>query len=90
MARVKVFMRIAKTGATRGPGYRVAAHTDHARDWPLSSGAGINERKLPTLAFALILDVPDAAFEQAEQVIAEIRIPEKDLEICAEVTEIEA
>jgi len=82
MARVKLFLRIGENERS----YKVAA-TVKPSNAPLTSASGY---LLPTVAFAVMLEIPDKAFKQAEQVIAEIRIPEKDLEICAEVTEVES
>lgn len=36
-------------------------------------------KAIPTVAFALDIDIPDDAFKRAEKVLAEIDIPEPDL-----------
>lgn len=82
--KVKAYMRIAKhvggrkgyaINATRNPSYR-----------PLEGTRG---DVLPTVMFAVEFDIPDKAFKQAEQVIAEITIPESALEIAADVDIVE-
>jgi hypothetical protein len=42
---------------------------------------------LPTIAFAIDVEIPDKAFKQAENVIAEIVIPDGSWEIAAEVSQ---
>lgn len=82
MSKVTAYLRVAKYGGDgrRAP-FKVSA-TARPNHTPLESGTGV---PLPTLAFAVVLDIPDSAFKQAEQVIAEIRIPEDALQIAAEV-----
>lgn len=41
---------------------------------------------LPTVFFALRLDIPDAAFKRAETVIAELKLKEEDLHETTKVT----
>lgn len=49
---------------------------------PLTNARG---EPLPTVAFGLVLDIPDAMFAQAEQIIAELTIPESAARIAVEV-----
>jgi hypothetical protein len=81
--KVITYLRVAKYGG--GPGrrspYKVAA-TAKPSYVPLESGTGV---PLPTLAFAVELDLPEDAFKGAEQVIATIKIPKNALKIAAEV-----
>lgn len=46
-----------------------------------------NGTPLPTIAFTVEFEVPDAMFRHAEQVIATLTIPESQAEILADVTE---
>lgn len=79
--KATVYLRIAKTRKTgNSPGYKVEARAKPS-DAPLSN----QDYWLPTVAFAIDLDIPDKKFEEAEQVIAEIRIPEDQVTIAAEV-----
>jgi hypothetical protein len=77
--KATVYLRVAK--GPRGP--KFAATTKPSRA-PLTTG-GWNEKHLPTVAFALLLNIPDEAFDQAGQVIAEIDVPAEQLSIAAEV-----
>jgi hypothetical protein len=79
--KARVYLRIAKMKKTsRNPGYKVQAGV-RPSDVPLST----ESQWLPTVAFALDLDIPDEKFAEAEQVIAEIVIPEDQAVIAAEV-----
>lgn len=51
-------------------------------DEPIKTAGGVI---LPTVFFAVDLDLPDAMFERAQTVIAELKIREKDAEIAATV-----
>jgi hypothetical protein len=46
-----------------------------------------NGNDLPTVAFAIDLEVPDEMFKQAERVIATLTIPPENATIAAEVTQ---
>jgi hypothetical protein len=46
-----------------------------------------HHRALPTVAFALALDLPDSMFERASEVIAELNISEDDAQIAATVVD---
>jgi len=76
----RVYLRVAKYSG-RNADFKVDARAtpNHA---PLESGTGV---PLPTVAFAVDMDIPEKAFKRAEQVIATIAIPEEALEIAAEV-----
>lgn len=81
--KIKAYLRVAKNPRGRRP-YRVTA-SQQPNHQPLENSVG---DPLPTLSFAVVFDVPENAFKQAEQVIAEITIPESAIEIAAEVKEI--
>jgi len=78
--KIKTYLRIAKTSR----GYRANASTepDHS---PLFISGYRSKKFLPTVHFALLLDIPDNAFDKATEVVAELNIPEEKLEINAEV-----
>jgi hypothetical protein len=78
--KVKAYLRVAKDRNGRS---RVQANAKPSQA-PLTRSDGTI---LPTVSFAVELDVPDAMFRRAEQVIATLTIPESQAEIAAEVTE---
>lgn len=80
--KVKLYMRVAKQRS----GFKAAVVTRKASTSPLFDS---NARALPTIAFALELDVPDGMFRQAEQVIAALKVPESAAVIAADVKVIE-
>jgi len=82
--KAKVYLRIAKNPHGRTP-FKVAA-TAKPTYAPLMTG-GYDAKALPTLAFAVVLDIPEDAFKQAEQVLAEIEIPTDLVAIAAEASE---
>ena len=83
--KAKVYIRIAKS--KRGSTFLVEANgTPRAAHKPL---VGSGADPLPTVAFAVNFEIPDSAFRSAEQVIAEIKIPESELTIAADVTHLE-
>lgn len=80
MPKVKVHLRIAQnTGPRRG--YSVASSLKPVPR-TLSNGRG---EALPTIAFAIELDIDPQAFRSAERVIAELTIGEDDTVVAAEV-----
>jgi len=81
--KAKVHMRVAR-GSSGKP---LITATSRRSDYPLFDS---NNNPLPTVAFSMMLDIPDQAFDRADQVIAEVRIPEDQLEIVAQVTEVAA
>jgi hypothetical protein len=76
--RVKTYIRVARQDSGRP---RVSAGT-RPSDEPLKNGSGF---ALPTVAFAIMLDIPDALIDSAEQVIAEVKISEEQATILASV-----
>lgn len=82
MPKVTAYLRVAKYGGnSRRAPFKIAANSK-PNHTPLESGTGV---PLPTLAFAVELDLPDDAFKGAERVIAKITIPKDALKIAAEV-----
>jgi hypothetical protein len=80
--KVRTYVRVAR-GRNRKT--KVAA-TVRSTDEPLYDS---NREALPTVSFALDLDIPDAMFDRARQVIAEIAVPEEAAEIAASVKRVE-
>jgi len=84
--KVRVYLRVA-----RNPQGRTSFKCDagvRANYKPLTKRTGNwNEEAIPTAAFALDLDIPDEVFTRAEQVLAEIEIPEDKAKIAVEVGE---
>ena len=81
MLMIKAYIRIAKMTNGR---YKVDARARTPNYAPIADSNG---GPYPTVAFALEFNIPEEAFEQAEQVIAEITIPEDQLQIAAEVVQ---
>jgi hypothetical protein len=81
MPKIKVYLRVARTQGSAG--HRVVA-TTRPSHIPLSDAYGT---VLPTIAFAIVLDIDSAAFRQAEQVIAELIVAERDVTVAAELDE---
>ena len=79
--KVTAYLRVAKNTANARKPFKVDASAT-PNHYPLAGSVG---NSLPTIAFAIELDVPDDAFTQAEKVIAEITIPEDAYKIAAEV-----
>ena len=79
--KAKIYLRVAKNPSGRTP-LRVDASAKPTYR-PLTTSIG---DPLPTLSFAVMLNIPDEAFRRAEQVIAEIDVPEDLVAIAAEVT----
>lgn len=79
--RAKVYLRVARgvKGQARGRTY-VSAATKVNHE-PLSNAQG----SLPTVAFAVEFDIPEALLMSAENVIAEIKVAKGKAEIAAEV-----
>lgn len=83
LVNVTVYLRVSKDGG-RGP--KVVASTKPNYE-PLKTRAGQwNEKALPTLAFAIELEIPDDAFDTAARVIASLEIPEDATQVAATVT----
>lgn len=79
--KARAYVRIAKGvgGGRRGYKFAVSSGPNHE---PLTNS---HKAALPTVAFALDLDIPDELFKQAEKVVAEINITAKQAKIAAEV-----
>lgn len=85
MAKIRAYVRVAQTTDRRGrPSGKYRIHTSTTKPSPASI-TDTSGNALPTVAFALDLVIPDDAFKQAQQVIAEVKIPEDALKIAAEV-----
>lgn len=79
--KVKTYLRVAKTKR----GAKVVAGSKPNQK-PLVRDAGYRtEEVLPTIAFAVILDIPDEEFARAEQVLAEIGVQPEQTTVAAEV-----
>lgn len=79
--KTKIYVRVGKSvrGHTRGTTYVDASKkVNHA---PLHNVNGA----VPTVAFAISLDVPDHLFTNAEKVIADLRVTAKKSIVNAEV-----
>lgn len=80
MAKIKAFLRVSKTRR----GWKVEA-SGKPNYLPLKT-SGYAQENLPTVAFGLLLDIPDVAFEDDGQIIAEVSLPEDKLKRTAKVT----
>lgn len=79
--KVRTYIRVAKKApGSRSPHYMLKANVTPSTE-PLYSGP----EPLPTVSFAIDLDLPDEMFKTAERVIAEIVIPPEAAEIAATV-----
>jgi hypothetical protein len=81
MAKLKVYLRVAQTQGSAG--HRVVA-TTRPSHIPLSDAYST---VLPTIAFAVMLDIDPAAFRLAERVIAELTVAPQDVTVAAELAE---
>ena len=77
--KVKTHLRVAYDKKRRAS--HVIANVNPSTT-PISNSKG---DPLPTVAFAIVLDIPDEMFRQAEQIIAEIQIPADQAQIAADV-----
>lgn len=77
--KARVYLRVARDKKRRTTKVMANVKPNHA---PIADPSG---NLLPTIAFGLDLEIPDKVFEQAEQVIATIQIPDSAAEIAAEV-----
>lgn len=87
--KAKVYLRVAKHPHGRNASFKVHASTK-ADARPLTAGSGFSERALPTIAFAVVVNIPDEAFKAAEQVLAEIDVPADLLAVAGGDVEVEA
>lgn len=81
MANVKVYLRVGKsrTGSTRGRLYTSAStKVNHE---PLQNANGF----VPTVAFAVSIEIPDHLFANAEKVIADLKVTSSKADVCAEI-----
>lgn len=78
--KTRIYLRVAKNPSGRTKA-KVQAGAKPS-SVPLTDSSGY---ELPTVAFAIDVDLPDAAFKQAEQVIAELTIPEGQYRVAADV-----
>ena len=80
--KLTIYMRVAQ-GANGKPKVAASINPNYK---PLSTSTGTwNEKALPTAAFAITLDIPDEILRSAEQVLAELEIPESAAKVAAEV-----
>ena len=80
--RIRAYMRVAESPRSRP---RITV-TTKPNGRALTDAGG---HELPTVAFAVDFEVPDAMFRQAEQVIATISVPESAATIAADVRVVE-
>jgi hypothetical protein len=76
--KVTAYMRV---GYVKRRGHKKLAVNAKPSHLPLMRG----EDTMPTVAFAIALEIPDAMFVQAEQVIAQITVPEEMAQVAADV-----
>lgn len=77
--KVRVHMRVGK--GSRGPQVHASVKPS---DRPLADSSGV---PIPTVAFAIDFDLPEALFHRAEEVIAKLTVPEDQAKIAAEVAQ---
>lgn len=82
MAKVRTCLRVGRK--PQSGGFLVSAQ-NNPNPRPLESKPG---KAIPTVSFAILLDIPDAMFDRAGEVVAEITVPEEDIVIAAKVQEI--
>lgn len=80
--KVKTYVRVGYDAQTRKSKVEVSAKPKRT---PLSTSSGYNAKLLPTVAFAVVFDVPDGAFTVAEQVLATITVPAELAEAAVEI-----
>ncbi|KKL12789.1 hypothetical protein LCGC14_2532240 [marine sediment metagenome] len=85
MTKIKVYIRIAKTSR----GYKIIT-TDKPSYKPLSNVAWRGPTYYPTVAFAVVFNLPDDAFKKATEVIDEINVEMEKLSIATEVETIKS
>lgn len=82
MPRIKVHLRIAESN--KGYGEYVIKATARPSYAAITDTRGYAK---PTVAFAVVLDVPVEAFKRAEAVLAELDVPEEAVKVAAEVAD---
>lgn len=81
--KTTVYMRV---GTQRNRRVKVDARTTRPTSAPLYESNG---DAMPTVAFAIKLELPDAMFNRAREVLAEITVPEEQAQIAAEVVQLD-
>lgn len=84
--KATVYVRVGKAdrGSVKGRLYvRAGSKPDYA---PLENASGF----VPTVAFAIQIDIPESLFRQAERVIAELDVSETTMKVAAEIQSPEA
>lgn len=82
--KTTVYMRVAWDKDARRKDHRRPRYMadQHPCNEPIYTAGGI---ALPTVSFAVELDLPDAMFERAATVIAELAVSEEEAEIGMQV-----
>lgn len=75
---VTAYLRV---GYVKRTGHKKVAVGAKPNYTPLMRG----ENPMPTVAFAIALEIPDAMFAHAEQVIATLTVPEEAAAVAAQV-----
>lgn len=81
MATVKVHLRVGRAVVGRSKGVIYVDAGKKPNHEPLRNAQGA----IPTVAFAVNIDVPDHLFRNAERVIADLKVTSSKANICAEV-----
>lgn len=79
--KTKIYVRVGRgvSGSLRGRTYtKASTKPDHS---PLENADG----HVPTVAFAIALDIPDSLFSQAERVLAELTVSESTSAVAASI-----
>lgn len=80
MPKVKVHLRVAKQGGPRNT-HKVVATLKPSRMALITT----HGEPLPTVSFAIVLDIDPEAFRQAERVIAELQVGPEQVAVVAEM-----
>jgi hypothetical protein len=81
--KVRIYFRVGRSARSpRQPRFAVGRKPN-----PAALTNARNE-PIPTVGFAIDLDVPDALFEQPSRVVAELTIPEPAADVLAIVREV--
>lgn len=77
--KTKIYLKVAKS-IRKGMLYKASSKPDYS---PIESAKYYNKRGvfLPTVAFAIEIDIPDESFKRAEKVVAQLNLKENDVEI---------
>lgn len=76
--KVKAYVRVGKPEYGR---VKVSA-SNKPNEAPLTDSQG----PVPTVAFAVEVELPDVMFKRAQQIIADLKVPESQATIAAKVT----